>query len=256
MNVSKILLLCLFGLILQIPTTVHATDVGGTITSNSTWTLSGSPYIVIDDLLVDAGVTLTIEPGVTVKFNNYSMCIDGTLVARGTDRYNITFTSNSIHPQKGDWKQIKFRDSSADAIFNGSDTFISGCIMEYCTVEYAGSTSELPAIHLDDASPFISHTQIEENNSQGIYCVNSASPRIVNCVISNSRGIHCENSSSPSIINCAMLDNNGYGVYCNSFSSPIITNCLIIGNHDSGVRCQAASSPVIINCTIFTSWIR
>ena len=37
-----------------------ATDVGGPITSDTTWTLSSSPYIVTDSVTVADGVTLTI----------------------------------------------------------------------------------------------------------------------------------------------------------------------------------------------------
>src|SRR3990172_352821 len=46
------------------------TNVSGGIFSNTTWTKVNSPYIVIDTVVVFPGVTLTIQPGVTVKFAN------------------------------------------------------------------------------------------------------------------------------------------------------------------------------------------
>ena len=46
------------------------TNVSGGIYSNTTWTLANSPYIVTDTVVVFPGVTLTIQAGVTVKFNN------------------------------------------------------------------------------------------------------------------------------------------------------------------------------------------
>jgi hypothetical protein len=46
-----------------------ATNVSGHLTTNTTWTTSGSPYVVTSNLFVDAGVTLTINPGVIVKLS-------------------------------------------------------------------------------------------------------------------------------------------------------------------------------------------
>ena len=45
-----------------------ATDVSGVISSNTTWTLANSPYLATGYVTVNAGVTLTIEPGTVVKF--------------------------------------------------------------------------------------------------------------------------------------------------------------------------------------------
>ena len=50
--------------------TVYATDVSGTISSNTTWSLANSPYVVTGNILVNSGVTLTIEAGVTIKFDS------------------------------------------------------------------------------------------------------------------------------------------------------------------------------------------
>src|SRR5438105_3566521 len=46
------------------------TNVSGGIYTNTTWTLANSPYIIIDTVVVFPGVTLTIEPGIVVKFAN------------------------------------------------------------------------------------------------------------------------------------------------------------------------------------------
>jgi len=59
-----------------------ATNVSGTISTNTTWTLAGSPYIVTASVHVNSssGPVLTIEPGVTVKFsNNTGLTIGGVL---------------------------------------------------------------------------------------------------------------------------------------------------------------------------------
>lgn len=46
------------------------TNVSGMISTDTTWTLTKSPYIVTGNILVSNGAALTIEPGVTVKVNS------------------------------------------------------------------------------------------------------------------------------------------------------------------------------------------
>ena len=72
---------------------LHATNVSGTISSNTTWTMAGSPYVIISDAAVDNGVTLTIQPGVEVIIPQYyiQLSIRGVLSANGTPANPILF---------------------------------------------------------------------------------------------------------------------------------------------------------------------
>ncbi|MBC8249801.1 MAG: hypothetical protein H8E90_09000, partial [Anaerolineales bacterium] len=71
-------------LVVNIPT-ARATDVCGPIFSDTIWTLTNSPYIITCNVLVEEGVTLTIEPDVEVRFNaDTALQIDGELIAQGT----------------------------------------------------------------------------------------------------------------------------------------------------------------------------
>jgi hypothetical protein len=45
---------------------------------------------------VNNGVTLTIEPGVTVNLNSFYIRVNGTLTARGTDNDKISFNGGYI----------------------------------------------------------------------------------------------------------------------------------------------------------------
>ena len=106
---------------------VHAaTNVSGTISTPTTWTLTNSPYIVTGNVTVNSGITLTIEPGVEVKFDGYYQLnvAGGTLKAIGTSTQPIKFTSNKATPAKGDWQYIFLNASSASVI-------------KYATIEYA-----------------------------------------------------------------------------------------------------------------------
>lgn len=97
-NVTKLITLFSLPLILcgWFAGNTHATDVAGTITTNTTWTAVNSPYVLTEGVRVDSGVTLTTEPKVTVKFNTgTALQIDGTLIAQGTGTDKITFTTNT-----------------------------------------------------------------------------------------------------------------------------------------------------------------
>jgi hypothetical protein len=78
-----------------------ATEVTGDIATSTRWTLGGSPYVVNFPnepyfphfLTISPGATLTIGPGVVVKFGAYNgLAINGTLIAIGTAASPITFT--------------------------------------------------------------------------------------------------------------------------------------------------------------------
>jgi len=88
------------GIFLPSHTVRASTTVTSDITANTTWPLSGSPYIVQHDITVVAGATLTIEPGVIVKLNftgnssiEAGIFVYGAIKAEGTSADKIYFTS-------------------------------------------------------------------------------------------------------------------------------------------------------------------
>ena len=86
------------------------TTVSGAITSDSTWSLADSPYILTGSVLVPDGITLTIEAGVNVKVNpGLYIKNEGIIIAVGTSGNKITFESNSVSPEKSDWSGIRIR---------------------------------------------------------------------------------------------------------------------------------------------------
>ncbi|MBW1706406.1 MAG: hypothetical protein JRJ86_14755, partial [Deltaproteobacteria bacterium] len=106
---SILLSLLIVWILLFFPVTqLHAeTYVSGTISAHTTWTLTGSPYIVTGDITVhyssynNSTATLTIEPGVEVRFNagtglyvgyygGSGRKYYGALSAQGTDGSPIT----------------------------------------------------------------------------------------------------------------------------------------------------------------------
>ena len=106
------------------------TNVSGGIYSSTTWTLNNSPYIVTDTIVVFPGVTLTIQPGVVVKFDDgkYMEIRNATLNAIGTITDSITFTSNSNTPTPGIYQGINCT--------NNLDTIN----LNYCNFRFAATS--------------------------------------------------------------------------------------------------------------------
>jgi hypothetical protein len=97
--------------------------VGGPIIEDTVWTKAESPFIVKSHVTVIEDVTLTIEPGVTVKFDKDKvLLIDGTIVAKGTQNEKIIFTSNG-EQKAGYWGFVSFSDTSKDATYDKSGNY-------------------------------------------------------------------------------------------------------------------------------------
>src|ERR1700687_218300 len=112
------------------------TNVSGTISSSTTWTLANSPYIVTGNLDVSAagGPVLTIEAGVVVKVNSGVYInignTSGGLIANGTAVSPIRITSNQGTVTPGYWCGLQFTNPTA------------ATALAYVTVEGGGSCSE------------------------------------------------------------------------------------------------------------------
>src|ERR1700690_2029265 len=86
------------------------TNVSGIISSNITWSQSGSPYNVTGDLTVPSGVTLAIDQGVELDLNGHNIQVEGTLRAIGNvGQGTINVYTNAPNNNGG---SIFFSDSS------------------------------------------------------------------------------------------------------------------------------------------------
>ncbi|MBN2133733.1 MAG: C10 family peptidase [Sedimentisphaerales bacterium] len=216
---------------------------GGNV--SGTWKQAESPYTITGDVRVAKSRTLTIEPGVTVKFAGhfrFDVGYRATLRANGTAEKPIAFTP--IDANEG-WFGLRFVNTGDEDV------------LEHCTVEYA-------------KKPYAGASDYEDLLGGGILCCISeeqdagfptpSSPTFDHCLIANNHaayagGIYCTDDSEAVITHCTIIANStdtyGGGI-CLDFSNAIITNNVIAHNSAEigGGLANYLGVPSIINNTI------
>lgn len=249
------LLFTLCFLLMGLSSTFAQTNVSGGIYSNTAWTAANSPYIVTDTVVVFPNVTLTIEPGVTIKFDDNTRLEvrQGTLIADGTVSDSIIFTSNSNSPAPGSW---------IDVFLNT----ISSASFKYCDFQYA-----YRAIHADalqSSAPItIKHTRLA-NNIHGVYCLDNFNVLVDSCeVIDNTTGLEIKNGNVYNSVisgndlgfksydanadNCVATGNQR-GFHFTSYSS--IKNSTFDSNTEEAIYLEQNGN-VVYNCDITNNGI-
>ncbi len=187
--------------------------MGGNIISDEFW--SADTIKVIDDVIIENGVTVSIEAGVKVEFQDfYSIDVNGTILALGEPENVIHFTSLQPeyfmidHTEYGAWNGLKF---------NNISTSNSTSKLEYCIFEYSKSFEE---------------------RGGAIRIYNVSDLEITNCIFQNNvadlGGAICfEYHSAPKLFGNLFENNHafisGSPIYC-SYSYPRIANNTIVSN--------------------------
>ncbi len=212
-----ITLLFFFALVFYNTPSFADTSVGGRISSDTAWTFANSPYVVTSTVQVygtsTSPVTLTIEPGVVVKFNSgTSLQIgngtsQGALAAQGTAANHITFTRSGT---SGTWNGLNFQDGTIDSTTD----------LEYVDVQYSTGVT-----------------------------MTSASPTIRNSTITSLSGYVSLSSSNPTLDTVTITNTGSYGIYLSS-SSPTITGGSLTNSSPTGHGIYGSGSPVISNYSV------
>jgi hypothetical protein len=248
-----------------------ATYVEGTITQDTVWTLVDSPFIVSANIIINNGATLTIEPGVQVRFgDNFSLVVNGAIKAFGTNDKMIQFTSDDTNAGPGVWGTIQISGTQQSSITN--------CIVEY---SQTGITLESGQLNLQNdsvrynsngtvvngGSIIIENDQITNNTMDGINIAGGTQVTVQNNVVSsNGNGIDLTGDLTGNINiaqnnislnghggimleanafqNTAIIQNdvssNDYGFYVETNTSTYITNNYI-SNNTNGIFYQAGN---------------
>lgn len=182
-SLSFLLISC--ALLLAPTTALAQKTLTGTISTNTTLdTVGGSIYRVTGTVTVNAGVTLTIDPGVVLKFDAArDMNVNGTLLAIGgaTPDSLIYFTSikddnapaplgddtngdgNATVPNNRDWGSISFFVNS------GSSSTLRNCVIRF------GGSGNRGSVDCTDSSPTIAKCDIFAAY-YGVRCLGIAAP--------------------------------------------------------------------------------
>jgi parallel beta-helix repeat protein len=238
-----------------------ATYVEGPVTKDTVWTLVESPFIVSQDVTVYSNATLTIEPGVEVRFGGaFSLIVYGKLYADGTNK-TIKFTSNKGSPSFGDWESIQFRGAQKSTFMNCFVAYaVYGIFVGNGVVEVGRSTLTLSiyGANVTNGRAFIHDSVLTENRDNGIAITGLGQVNVDNNTITaNSNGILLTGSSISNVMisqnrisanknigtaidaathsNITITDNqissNAYGLYISSPTSTFISGNSISYNN-------------------------
>jgi parallel beta-helix repeat protein len=210
----------------------------GPFAATSTTLTGGATYDVLGVLFVPATKTLTVPAGTTLRFHaNSFIVVDGMLNIQGTSGSPVTLTSPKATPARGDWRGLYIR--------------ASGSLIEYATLEWAGTTINavgvVVTIRNNTIRNFANHgiyvsgtgatgtliqNNLIDNLNDTLNCitiVTGAGPTISGNTLTNcDTGVYIENTSAPVISgNVITSNNNGVETYGANTTNP---NPVITGN--------------------------
>ncbi|UQA54995.1 DUF4215 domain-containing protein [Polyangium aurulentum] len=239
-----------------LPYTNNATSgLLGVLWTNTTLTLAGSPYTATGDLTVAPGVTLTIEPGVVVKFSTADamlsgldtadgeLVVKGTLKAGGTVAQPVTIGSTGAGAQQ--WYGVQLLATSKNNVFNN-----------------AIITNAVYGIWVPDGIQAIDGATLH-TNYYGIYFEAKGGGSVTNSIVRNntSNGIEVSaannSSTSVSVTNSTVYGNSSYGIatYADTGSTAAMTvkNC-IVTNNSTGIYRGVGYGTTTVGVTYSDVW--
>lgn len=232
------------------------THVSGTYNLNVTWTAANNPYVIDTDLTVASGATLTIEPGVIVKFGR-SGSLDRLRVSAGG-----TLRVNGLHGQRVVFTSIEDDSVGGDTGSDGPTTGAPGqwlniyvlgkAFVAYTDIRYGGygSSANDGAVSVGTGGLLlleyvtVSHSQVTglavTSGKKGNVFV------IASEFSSNQIGIYVSNSPV-SIGPATTITSNGRGIFVNyanyADGMPIVVmNSDVTNNSDYGVWIQLSGT--------------
>lgn len=196
------------------------TPVQGPISTDTSWTVDGSPYWVEGDVVVLSPANLTVEPGVEVLFNGlYAIYVEGVLYSVGTPASAIDYTSNLSTPSPGDWKGLQVNATGR------------------ATIRHTNITYSVRGIVLEGSSNNLLESNTIRSNDNGVLISGGTSSTIKGNIISlNENGINCHSGCSGNTIEHNDISMNGYhGIRMVGYGN-IIRDNTISGNGYAGTR--------------------
>ncbi len=170
---------------------------GGTISADANIPIRsviGIPnltYVLLQDVVVPVGRTLTIQKGVVLKgiTHGHRLAIQGKLVANGTTDSLIAITSIKDDTFGGDTNKDGVATTPARADWGGiifEATSDTNSILNHCRLRFGQSHVGAGLITTVNASPTISNCIITDS-PYGVFISQLSNPKILNTTITNSQ---------------------------------------------------------------------
>ena len=189
--------------------------------------VANTTYLLLGNIIVPAGETLTIPAGVQFRLQNAKLDIYGALVVQGTNDSPVIFTSNKDVPGSHDWQGIWVRDGANVTI-------------DYAIIEYANTG----IYFLATSSGVVSHSIISDNGT-GIIIYGPSDPVIdSNTLVGNFSGITLYGTSG--VPDPTITNNDIYG---NSFNLQVVS---ITGSTPLNISGNwwGSDDPLVVRATI------
>ena len=176
------------------------TEVSGAITQDMTWTRAGSPYQVVGNLTVSQDATLSVKPGVHVRFEEgVVFIVDGGMSAVGTSDDPVIFAGSK---QIADWwKGIQIRNSGWASL-------------EHCRVSHSGRQSSFGVQKTGSGNLVVKNSTFSHTRGNGLWVVDNNGDILVEGSIfeSNISGIFLNNAGPVTVLDSEFRNNEQYGV--------------------------------------------
>lgn len=202
------------------PVALEHSELGGVIPQNTVLTVAYSPYILTSPVLVPAGKSLYINPGVTIDMNDKFIQVDGTLQTRGEISNRIRFIS-SVGSNEGN--RIVFSEGST----SWNEANGSGCIIEYVdmAVHNTGYGAYGP-IQIWYSSPRIAYCSIENLGSPASAILVEGGAAIIEHNVLRADQIGIQATASIAKIYDNVIEDAARGLILWGFSCEVLRNSI------------------------------
>ncbi|MBU1896976.1 right-handed parallel beta-helix repeat-containing protein [Myxococcota bacterium] len=228
----------------------------GTLVEDLTLTAAGSPWLIIGDLIVPEGRTLTIEPGARVRLGpgdaaasgedraRTEIIVYGDLIAEGTAEARISLISANGTPARADWFGVRVEEAGLAAL-------------RFVDIEHTRFALRSRATRAQEWLGL----RIEMNNERAVSLEGTGAVRLADTLILSpgTRGLSVDDrdiNDQPdgTAINARLerviisgADNYGLYLFANHPDTSLQVNHITLWNNQSGVLVRQNDAGSVIN---------